>query len=136
MISRDISLPRRVEAFVHDFDMDENTLDLILSLEHKLQIEVIEQFEVEGHLEPFRPMGTRAQNVQIYGTIGLRGCPEIPAENQAPGCTRIHGPMAPMFSTAQGTRDGNVQNRFFSFVRGAFGLALRRSGKILHVQLL
>lgn len=135
MISHDISLPRRVEAFVHDLDMDENTLDLILSLEHKLQIEVIEQFEVEGHLEPFRPngnQGSKRPNLWDNWT----GCPEIPAENQAPGCTRIHGPMAPMFSTAQGTRDGNVQNRFFSFVRGAFGLALRRSGKILHVQLL
>ena len=43
-------------------------------------------------------------------------------ENQAPGCTK--GPMAPMFSTAPGTRDGNVKSRFFSFVRGAFGSAL------------
>ena len=52
-----VSVPRRVEAFVQDLDMDENILELILSLEHKLQIEVIEQFEVEGHLEPLRTIG-------------------------------------------------------------------------------
>lgn len=70
------AIEKRVEAFVHDLDMDENTLDLILSLEHKLQIEVIEQFEVEG------------------------------------------------------TRDGNVQNRFFSFVRGVWLRALGVSREV------
>ncbi|CAE7846916.1 unnamed protein product [Symbiodinium microadriaticum] len=39
---------RRVRAFIRDLDMGEAALDLLQSLEEDLQIEIIEQFDIQG----------------------------------------------------------------------------------------
>ena len=65
------AVERRVEAFVHDLDMDGDILELLQCLEPAVQIEAVEQFDV------------------------------------------------------QGTRDGNVKSRFFSFIRSVWLRHLR-----------
>ncbi|CAE7336810.1 unnamed protein product [Symbiodinium natans] len=106
---------RRVRAFIRDLDMGEAALDLLQSLEEDLQIEIIEQFDIQGtrdgnvrsrFLSFLRALWCRRLGVNREVTDYLRDLPE-----------EIQVEVIKEFDP-RGTKDGNVSARLYSFAYG------------------
>lgn len=114
---------RRVRAFIRDLDMGEAALDLLQSLEEDLQIEIIEQFDIQGtrdgnvrsrFLSFVRGMWCRRLGVNREVTEFLR---DLPEDIQV-GVLKEFDP--------RGTKDGNVSARLYSF---AYARSWKRAPK-------
>jgi len=105
-------IDQRVQAFIHDLDMDEASLELLQSLEEELQSEIIGQFDVQGtrdgnvrnrFLSFVRALWSRRLGVSRDVADYIR---ELPEEVQV-DVIKDFDPS--------GTKDGNVSARLYSF---------------------